>query len=408
MLPRLLVANDLPGLGKVALASSLPLMAACQVETAILPTVLLSSHTGGFKQLRIDDYTVGMTGFLEQWQNLGIAFDGLVTGYLKNSQQIDLILEFANAKQLPLFVDPIMGDKGCFYQGFDQGHANHMRRLCQNADVIIPNLTEAAFLTKTAYLEKDYQSSQVERLLKKLAALGPSYIVLTGVTFEADKIGLAIYDRTKDKVVYLMAKHYPQHFYGTGDILTAILSSAYFRGISLEKSGRLALDFLNEVMMTTLALERDLRYGLCYEPHLLDLIKNYQLSIIIRGEKMKKEELRRLIEVSLFAALILVSVQFLRIQVGPQFVHLGNALVVIAVLVFGSGFGALAAALGLGLFDIFNGYAAEVWITILESLLVCYVLHLVYEKAMKANDKTGNYFYCWTNCCGNEDYSQSF
>lgn len=247
MLPRLLVANDLPGLGKVALASSLPLMAACQVETAILPTVLLSSHTGGFKQLRIDDYTVGMTGFLEQWQNLGIAFDGLVTGYLKNSQQIDLILEFANAKQLPL------------------------------ADVIIPNLTEAAFLTKTAYLEKDYQSSQVERLLKKLAALGPSYIVLTGVTFEADKIGLAIYDRTKDKVVYLMAKHYPQHFYGTGDILTAILSSAYFRGISLEKSGRLALDFLNEVMMTTLALERDLRYGLCYEPHLLDLIKNYQL-----------------------------------------------------------------------------------------------------------------------------------
>lgn len=82
---------------------------------------------------------------------------------------------------------------------------------------------------------------------------------------------------------------------------------------------------------------------------------------------MKKEELRRLIEVSLFAALILVSVQFLRIQVGPQFVHLGNALVVIAVLVFGSGFGALAAALGLGLFDIFNGYAAEVWITILES-----------------------------------------
>lgn len=107
---------------------------------------------------------------------------------------------------------------------------------------------------------------------------------------------------------------------------------------------------------------------------------------------MKKEELRRLIEVSLFAALILVSVQFLRIQVGPQFVHLGNALVVIAVLVFGSGFGALTAALGLGLFDIFNGYAAEVWITILESLLVCYVLHLVYEKAMKANDKPATIF----------------
>ena len=105
---------------------------------------------------------------------------------------------------------------------------------------------------------------------------------------------------------------------------------------------------------------------------------------------MKKEELRRIIEISLFAALILVSVQFLRIQVGPQFIHLGNALVVIAVLIFGSGFGALAATLGLGLFDILNGYAAEVWITILESLIVCFVLHLVYEKAMKADDKTIN------------------
>lgn len=107
---------------------------------------------------------------------------------------------------------------------------------------------------------------------------------------------------------------------------------------------------------------------------------------------MKREELRRLIEVSLFAALILVSVQFLRIQVGPQFIHLGNALVVVAVLIFGSGFGALAATLGLGLFDIFNGYAAEVWITILESLIVCYVLHLVYEKAMKSNDKSSYIF----------------
>ena len=105
---------------------------------------------------------------------------------------------------------------------------------------------------------------------------------------------------------------------------------------------------------------------------------------------MKSDKTRELVILSLYAALIIVSVQFIRIPFGPQFVHLGNALVVIAVLIFGSKKGALVATVGLGLFDIFNGYAAEVWITILESLLVCLVLYLVFEKLLKSNDKMAN------------------
>lgn len=102
---------------------------------------------------------------------------------------------------------------------------------------------------------------------------------------------------------------------------------------------------------------------------------------------MVNNKIRELVELGLYAALIIVSVQFIRIPFGPQFVHLGNALVVIAVLIFGSKKGALVATVGLGLFDIFNGYAAEVWITILESLIVCLVLSLVFEKLLKSNDK---------------------
>ena len=105
---------------------------------------------------------------------------------------------------------------------------------------------------------------------------------------------------------------------------------------------------------------------------------------------MKSDKTRELVELSLYAALIIVSVQFIRIPFGPQFVHMGNALVVIAVLIFGARKGALVATVGLGLFDIFNGYAAEVWITILESLIVCYVLYLVFEKLLKSNDKMAN------------------
>ncbi|WP_057490216.1 pyridoxamine kinase [Streptococcus orisasini] len=279
MMPRLLVANDLPGLGKVALASSLPIMAACQVETAILPTVLLSSHTGGFKNIQIDDYTAGMAGFLSQWQELDLAFDGLVTGYLKNKEQIALLIAFAEKKKIPLFVDPIMGDNGRFYQGFDQDYAQHIRHLCQKADVITPNLTEAAFLTGTAYLGDDYEPNQIDNLLKKLAALGPENVILTGVSFEKDKIGLALYQKQRDEIVYIMAKRYPQLFYGTGDIVTAILASGYFHGIAAEKSARLALDFLDEAIQSTLNLNRDLKYGLCYEPHLLELIKQHQFLV---------------------------------------------------------------------------------------------------------------------------------
>lgn len=103
---------------------------------------------------------------------------------------------------------------------------------------------------------------------------------------------------------------------------------------------------------------------------------------------MKSDKTRELVILSLYAALIIVSVQFILIPFGPQFVHLGNALVVIAVLIFGARKGALVATVGLGLFDIINGYAAEVWITILESLIVCLVLYFVFEKLLKSNDKT--------------------
>lgn len=105
---------------------------------------------------------------------------------------------------------------------------------------------------------------------------------------------------------------------------------------------------------------------------------------------MTSQKLANQIELSLFAALIFISVELLRIPVGPQFIHLGNALVVIAVLLYGSKKGALVATIGLGIFDVMNGYAAVAWITILESLIICYLLHLFYEKWLQSNDKTSN------------------
>jgi len=99
---------------------------------------------------------------------------------------------------------------------------------------------------------------------------------------------------------------------------------------------------------------------------------------------------RELVELSLFAALIELSVQFFRIHVGPQFIHFGNALVVVAALLYGTRKGVLVAAVGLGIFDLLNGFAQVVWITVLESIVVIFIIHLIYEKLLKKNDKVEN------------------
>ena len=139
---KVIVANDLVGLGKVALTSSLPIMSACQTEVLPLPTVLLSSHTGEFENIYVRDLTDDLKGFCKQWEHLDFIVDGLVSGYFKSEEALKRVGQLARDKQIALFVDPIMGDNGRLYQGFDRNYVEAMKDFCQQADVIIPNLTE--------------------------------------------------------------------------------------------------------------------------------------------------------------------------------------------------------------------------------------------------------------------------
>ena len=135
-----------------------------------------------------------------------------------------------------------MGDNGRLYQGFDRDYVEAMKDFCQQADVIIPNLTEAALLTGSPYLEEG--------------------------SFETEKIGLAYFDKETNQVIYRMRKRYQSHFYGSGDLLMAILSAGYFHNLDFLKVCDLALDFLNKVLLFTLSSGRPLKYGLCYEPYI--------------------------------------------------------------------------------------------------------------------------------------------
>ncbi|MEZ7582784.1 pyridoxamine kinase [Streptococcus sp. 27098_8_74] len=283
---KVIVANDLVGLGKVALTSSLPIMSACQTEVLPLPTVLLSSHTGDFNNIYVRDLTDDLKGFCKQWEYLDFKVDGLVSGYFKSEEELKLVGQLARDKELPLFVDPIMADNGRLYQGFDRHYVEAMKDFCQQADVIIPNLTEAALLTDTPYLEAgSYDKVTVEKLLRDLAKLGTRKVIVTGISFETDKIGLAYFDKETNETAYLMRKSYKSHFYGSGDLVTAVLASGYFHHLNLLKVANLALDFMDQVLSSTLASGRPLKYGLCYEPHIGYLFSGFNALLEEKNEK---------------------------------------------------------------------------------------------------------------------------
>lgn len=269
-----IVANDIVGLGKVALSSALPVLSSCQIEVIPMPTVLLSSHTGGFSDIHISDLTQAIEDFVKQWNNLDFPCQGIITGYFKTQKQLEVLAEYALTHQLPRFVDPIMADNGRLYAGYQETFVEKMKQFCKDADVITPNLTEACLLTDLPYLSENYSKTDIEQLCQALVRYNNKHIILTGISFEDDKIGLAHFNCESGNITYHFSKAYPYHFFGTGDLITAILGAGYFHDLSLDDVAEVALDFIDKALERTLALNRDLRFGLSYEPFLPELALN--------------------------------------------------------------------------------------------------------------------------------------
>ena len=270
-----ILATDISGLGKVAATAALPLFAICQLEVALLPTMILSSHTGGFPDVYIDDYTHGMLAFLKQWQSLEFDFSALVTGYLKSDIQVEHLLRFKEEKGLPLIVDPIMGDKGTFYQGFSDAHLDHMRRLCQHADLVLPNLTEACLLLEESY-EESLSEDRWEDYSKRLAELGPSKVLLTGLPMKENQIGVAYFDAATEEFNLFSSPALPQQFFGTGDILTTLVAAAFVQGVDIKQALPVILKFIEKSLVLSFKEQIDPKKGVFYQPHLGELFADFQ------------------------------------------------------------------------------------------------------------------------------------
>jgi len=271
---KILTVQDISCFGKCSLTVASPIISAAGVEAVILPTAVLSTHTM-FKGFRVKDMSDTLIPFCEHWKDLNISFDGIYTGYLGSLSLIDLTDDvckmFYNGKT-KLFVDPVMADNGKLYPTFGLSYVEGMKTLCKKADVLLPNITEACFLTGNEYKEK-YDESYILKLIEDLKALGAKKIVLKGVSFEKDKLGILCYDCESNEKQYYMRERIPENFHGTGDIFASVLSALCVKGVSLYDSAVKAADFVVESLNKTLAEENHNTYGVNFEQALYKLTK---------------------------------------------------------------------------------------------------------------------------------------
>jgi pyridoxine kinase len=264
---RILTIQDISCVGQCSLTVALPILSACGVETAILPSAVLSTHTGGFTGFTVRDLTDDMPGIAAHWKKEGIKFDAFYTGYLGSAKQIDYvkdIFETMGKDGAVRVVDPAMADNGKLYGAFDMAYVEAMKPLCASADILVPNITEACFLSGVEYREQ-YDEAYIAELLEKTAALGASTVVLTGVGYEEGKTGVVVYENGKTS--YYEHKRIAKGSHGTGDIYASAFVGALMSGKKTLASAKIACDYTLDCIKNTQG-DKKHWYGAKFEPSL--------------------------------------------------------------------------------------------------------------------------------------------
>ena len=265
---RIVAIHDISCVGRCSLTVALPILSAAGFDTGVLPTAVLSTHTGGFEGFTYRDLTDDIQPIARHWESLGLAFDAMYSGFLGSFKQIDLIadlFETFHQENTLIMVDPVMADHGKLYSVYSNDMVKGMAELCQKAHLIVPNITEASFILDKPYNEGPYTKEYIEDMLKNLAELGPDTVVLTGVHFDNQKLGAAAYQKIDGTISYAFADRIEGHFHGTGDVYGSTLLAALLNGFSVDKAIQIAVDYTVECIRFTLKLGQERRYGVCFE-----------------------------------------------------------------------------------------------------------------------------------------------
>jgi len=269
---KILTIQDISCVGQCSLTVALPIISACGLETCVLPSAVLSTHTGGFKDFTFRDLTDDMPLIKEHWVKEGISFDAVYTGYLGSTKQIDYVLDICSAvckKDGLIIADPAMADNGKLYVGFDMEFVEAMKSLCARADYVIPNITEACLLTGTEY-KTEYDRAYIDGLIEGLCGIGCKKIILSGVAYDDESMGVVVFEN--GKYSYYAHERQPKGCHGTGDIYASAFVGALLRGKSAYDAAKIAADYTVECIKITQE-EDNHWYGAKFEPALGKLIK---------------------------------------------------------------------------------------------------------------------------------------
>ena len=275
---KILTIQDISCFGQCSITVALPIVSAFGIETAILPSAVLSTHTAGFTDFTVRDLTEDLPEIRKHWEKEGIYFDAIYTGFIASIEQLDYIKDIIDSRLKPdglVFVDPAMADHGEFYNGFDQEFADKMGELCKLGDYILPNTTEACYLLHKPWKE-EFTREEMLDIASELSNFTKKHVILKGDTNEEKKLGMIVLDKQESstEIVYNDKIDYVSH--GTGDVFASAFVGSTMLGKSPSQAAKIAGEFTKRAIEKTIGDENH-KYGVKFEqviPELYDLLKS--------------------------------------------------------------------------------------------------------------------------------------
>lgn len=263
---KVVTVQDISCVGRCSLTVALPIISAMGVETSVIPTAVLSTHTM-FKNFTFRDLTDEIEPISAHWRSMGLTFDGIYTGYLGSFEQLRLMTSFADEFRGDgiLFVDPVMGDSGKLYSGFTADFVKGMAKFCGKADIIVPNITEASFMLNAPYIGDGYSEDYVKELLHGLTGLGAKKAILTGISFRPEELGVMAYDSENNEFYSYFSQRIGGYYHGTGDVFASTCMGALMNDLPLGDALRIAVDYTCECIRLTSDEPRDKAFGVNFE-----------------------------------------------------------------------------------------------------------------------------------------------
>lgn len=274
---KILTIQDISCYGQCSITVALPVVSAFGIETAVLPSAVLSTHTSGFTDYTVRDLTEDLPAIRKHWEKEGIFFDAIYTGFIASAEQLDYIKDIIDSRLKPdglVFVDPAMADHGEFYNGFDQEFADKMGELCKLGDYILPNTTEACYILHKAWKE-EFSKEEMLEMARELSAFTKRHVILKGDTHRENELGMIVLDKIESscETVYNDKVDYVSH--GTGDVFASSFVGSVMIGKTPAEAAKIAGEFTKKAIEKTVGDENH-TYGVKFEqaiPELYDLIK---------------------------------------------------------------------------------------------------------------------------------------